>query len=199
MKHKNLKLTKFLELNPKNNMENPEKAKPIFYINAKLVVALVTAIYFFWCLLFPYQWSLLNGVNVLIHEAGHPLFGIFGEFMAALGGTLMQLIMPALFVGYFFFHNQKFSGSIVLFWVGHNLLYISVYVADAVVMQLPLIGNGDRIHDWNYILSELQLLHRTDKIALMIRFFSITVTIAAFILSVIFSQSNEEIVPTNLE
>jgi hypothetical protein len=174
-------------------------SKSLLKVNAKFVVTIVVGLYFFWRLLFPYQWSLLSGVDLLVHEAGHPLFGIFGEFMSILGGTLMQLIMPALFVGYFFFRDQKFSASIVLFWVGHNLLNISVYAADAVVMQLPLVGNGDRIHDWNYMLSELQLLHQTGKIALLIRISSITVTITAFILSLIFSQSDEEIVPTNLE
>ncbi|MBK7996547.1 MAG: hypothetical protein IPK14_25210 [Blastocatellia bacterium] len=171
----------------------------MFKFNNKVVVTLIVGLYFFWCLLFPYQWRLLDGVNVLIHEAGHPLFGILGEFMSILGGTLMQLIMPILFVGYFFWNNQKFSGAIVLFWVGHNLLNISIYSADAVVMQLPLIGNGDRLHDWNYMLSELNLLGQTNKIALMIRISAIMTIIVAFVLSLIFSQSDEEIVPTNLD
>lgn len=38
----------------------------------------------------------LDGVNLLFHEAGHPLFGIFGwESLTILGGTLMQVLILA--------------------------------------------------------------------------------------------------------
>ena len=31
-------------------------------------------------------------------------------------------------------------------------------------MELPLVGNGDRIHDWNYMLSELHMLNQDQQI-----------------------------------
>jgi hypothetical protein len=34
----------------------------------------------------------MDSVDLAIHEAGHPLFGIFGEFIGYAGGALMQLL-----------------------------------------------------------------------------------------------------------
>jgi|GEM_PF-6948496 len=39
---------------------------------------------------------LLDSLNLVFHEAGHPLFSPFGETLHILGGTFMQLIVPAL-------------------------------------------------------------------------------------------------------
>ena len=64
----------------------------------KLAVAVIAALYFLWCAYDPYQWHLIDGVNLVIHEAGHLIFSPFGEFMTIAGGSLFQVIMPALFV-----------------------------------------------------------------------------------------------------
>ncbi|MFN2493443.1 MAG: hypothetical protein ABR501_11240 [Pyrinomonadaceae bacterium] len=66
----------------------------------RLIVAVVASLYFFWGAYDPYQWHLIDGVNLLIHEAGHLFFRPLGEFMMIAGGSLFQVIMPALFVGY---------------------------------------------------------------------------------------------------
>ncbi|MCV5427227.1 hypothetical protein OFM81_30670, partial [Escherichia coli] len=82
---------------------------------------------------------------------------------------LLQLIIPAAFVAYFAFNGKKYSAAIVFFWVGQSLLNIYVYAADAVVMQLVLLGgltgSEGGFHDWNYMLSELGLLPHTKAIA----------------------------------
>ena len=41
----------------------------------------------------------LDSLNLVFHEAGHPLFSPFGETLHILGGTLMQLLVPALVAG----------------------------------------------------------------------------------------------------
>ncbi len=38
--------------------------------------------------------SFLHGVNLVFHEAGHILFLPVGAFLTALGGSLMQLLVP---------------------------------------------------------------------------------------------------------
>lgn len=147
----------------------------------KLVVAAITSLYFFWCAYDPYQWHFIDGVNLIIHEAGHLIFSFFGEFIMIAGGSLFQVIMPALFVGYFWYNEKYYSAALVLFWVGESILNVSVYAGDAVALQLPLLGGQDSVHDWNYLLGSLNLLTATAKIAGAIRLIgTIVIALAAF-------------------
>lgn len=147
----------------------------------KLVVAVIASAYFFWCAYDPFQWHLIDGVNLVIHEAGHFVFGFFGEFIMIAGGSLFQVIMPALFVAYFLYVTKFYSAALVLFWVGENILNVSVYAGDSLALQLPLLGGEDTIHDWNYLLSTLNLLPATAKIAGVIRLLgTIVIALAAF-------------------
>lgn len=105
----------------------------------------------------PAPWIFLDGVNLLIHEAGHLVFAIMGEFVTMLGGTILQLLVPMMFLGYFGLRREFFSASVMLFWVADNLINISVYMKDAQEMSLPLLVEGS-IHDWNWIFGKLGLL-----------------------------------------
>jgi hypothetical protein len=104
----------------------------------------------------PGRYHVVDSVDLWIHEAGHVFFGFFGGFITALGGTLLQLIVPLTFMGYFLRQRERHAASVMLWWVAENLWNISVYVKDARAQELPLIGGGG--HDWAYILSELGLL-----------------------------------------
>jgi len=42
------------------------------------------------------QLTLLDNVHLPIHEGGHLLFGWLGETLGLWGGTLLQLLVPAL-------------------------------------------------------------------------------------------------------
>jgi hypothetical protein len=135
----------------------------------KLIVAGIASAYFLWCAYDPTQWHLIDGVNLLIHEAGHIVFSPFGEFMMIAGGSLFQVIMPLLFVGYFAYQRNFYSAALVLFWVGESILNVSVYAADSLALQLPLLGGPDSMHDWNYLLGSLNLLQATARVAGTIR------------------------------
>jgi hypothetical protein len=137
---------------------------------AKLAVAVLGGIYFLWCAYRPFQWRFIDNVNLIIHEAGHVVFMFGGEFLAIAGGSLFQVIVPAVFVGYFYREGKPYSAALVLFWVGHSMLNVSVYASDAQAMALPLLGGEGVIHDWNYLLSELGWLKLTSRIANAIRF-----------------------------
>ena len=111
--------------------------------------------------------ALIDNVNLPIHETGHLVFSPFGELITALGGTLFQLIVPALFIGYFLKQRDQFAASVALWWVAENLWNIAVYVADAQEQALPLVGGGE--HDWAFILAELDVLQQGARIAAMLR------------------------------
>ena len=135
----------------------------------KTAVALVCAAYFLWAALYPEEWRLIDNFNLVMHEAGHLLFIPLGEFMTIAGGSLFQVVVPAVFAAYFLYHKKHFSSALLFFMVGESLLNVSVYAGDAFEMQLPLLGGDDSIHDWNWMLDRLGLLGSTREIAGAIR------------------------------
>jgi hypothetical protein len=134
---------------------SPAPRPQLNYVKAG--VTILVGIYGIVCALSPKTYRFLDYVNLIFHEAGHPLFGLFGEFIGALGGTLMQLLVPAIVAGYFFFYNQQWSGTVVLFWLGQSFFNVSVYVKDARARALPLLGDDPSAHDWSFILGGLGL------------------------------------------
>ncbi len=162
----------------------------------KLIFAILLSIYFLWIAYNPMQGSFLDNVDLPIHETGHLLFRPFGEFMMIAGGSLFQVIFPAVFVGYFVWQRQFYSAAIVLLWVGQSILNVWVYAADAVVMQLILTsgftGAEGSFHDWNYMLDHLGLLGSTRTIAAIIRFIGTSTIIVASVFSVYFSFKNSD-------
>jgi hypothetical protein len=123
---------------------------------ARLAFLAVLALYGVASLRSPGDGRLLDGVDLAIHETGHLVFAPFGEFVTALGGTLLQLLLPATFVVYFLRRKERFGAAVCLWWVAQNCWHISVYVADARAQELPLVGGGE--HDWFYLLSDLRML-----------------------------------------
>jgi hypothetical protein len=127
----------------------------------KAAGAIVLAAYGAYCAFRPSEWHVIDGVNLVAHEAGHLLLGWFGQFIGIAGGTLGQLFVPAAFTVYFFLQRAQYSSSVTLFWLGQSLVNVSVYVKDARAMELPLVsvgGGGDAIHDWHWLLSKFGLL-----------------------------------------
>lgn len=114
--------------------------------------------YGIFCAADPSTYRFLDRVDLVIHEAGHVLFGLFGEFIGVLGGSLMQVLIPAGIVAYFAWHRQQYSAAVTLFWVAQSLFNVSVYIKDARAQVLLLLGGEDTLHDWNYLLGRLSLL-----------------------------------------
>lgn len=101
---------------------------------------------------------LLDLVNLAFHEAGHLFLIPFGSTMHYLGGTLGQLAVPALLAGYFLLRppTRPLGAAFCAWWIGENLVNISVYMRDARDLALPLVGGGD--HDWNELFYRFGLL-----------------------------------------
>jgi len=157
----------------------------------KLIFASILTIYFLWIAYDPMRGSFLDLVDLPIHETGHLIFRIFGEFMGIAGGSLFQIVVPAVFVGYFVWRFQYYSAAIVLFWLGQSLLNVWVYAADAVVMQLVLTsgftGSEGSFHDWNYLLTRTGLIGSTKMVAGVIRGLGTLVIIASGVSSIFYS------------
>ncbi|MEZ5427365.1 MAG: hypothetical protein R2747_13930 [Pyrinomonadaceae bacterium] len=162
----------------------------------KIIFAALAAVYFLWIAYDPLSGSLLDIVDLPIHETGHLLFRPFGEFMSVAGGSLFQVVMPAVFVGYFVWHEKYYSAAMVLFWVGQSILNVFVYANDAVVMQLVLLGgltgSEGSFHDWNYLLTQTGLIDSTPKVAGLIRAAGTLTIIAAAAMSIRFSINSGE-------
>ncbi len=111
---------------------------------------------------------LLDGVNLVFHEAGHPIFGLFGsETLGFLGGTLMQILVPVLVAGAFWRKRQTVGAAVAALWAGENGLNIARYMADARSQLLPLVGGGE--HDWATLFGQWGCLSRDTAIAGAVR------------------------------
>lgn len=140
-----------------------------------------------------YRIILLDDLNLLIHEAGHLVFNPFGYLIGLFGGTIMQILIPAVFLIYFCKNKDYLGTAFSVFWIGENFINISTYIKDAKFQELSLVGGG--IHDWNAILTSLNLLESYKLIGDMIFILGLIFLIAAFCLNLfhlLFSVINKE-------
>jgi len=108
--------------------------------------------------------SVLHLIHLPFHEAGHMLFWPLGDFMHVLGGTLGQLLVPALVLGAFLREGNPFGAAVGAWWLGTSFVDCAPYIDDARAGVLLLIsgelGQENREgHDW------WNLLHRMDCLA----------------------------------
>jgi hypothetical protein len=127
------------------------------------------------------EYGVIDYADLVIHEAGHVFFMFFGNFIRCLGGTLMQIIIPSLICYYFLKSNYKTGMQFSLLWLGHNLINISVYAADAQAKVLPLLGGNKAGHDWHYLLGALGIL----QYDIIVGYFFFGLAIIIFIIAVI--------------
>jgi hypothetical protein len=109
----------------------------------------------------------LDGANLLFHEAGHPIFGLLWAPLMVYGGTLMQLILPAVVCASFWARRAPASFAVAGIWLSQNLWNIARYMADARAQELPLVGSGE--HDWAIIFADWGALHADTTVAAVTR------------------------------
>jgi hypothetical protein len=128
----------------------------------RIALTLILAIYGWQCLRTPDTYRWLDSLDLAIHETGHLVFAFGGEFLMLLGGTLFQLLVPAVFVWALLRQGDRHGATVPLWWLGQNGWNISRYIKDARTRELPLVGGGE--HDWAVILGELGWLDRDQAI-----------------------------------
>ncbi|MDD2501336.1 MAG: hypothetical protein PHN92_11035 [Geobacter sp.] len=119
---------------------------------------------------FPNTSWWLHAVNLVFHEAGHVFFSPFGRFLHVLGGTLGQLIIPAVVIGTFLWQRDNFSAAVGTWWLGESFLDVAPYINDARAGQLMLLGGvtGSEVedyHDWEVLLTKLNMLQHDHALA----------------------------------
>lgn len=107
--------------------------------------------------------SILHLVNLPFHEAGHVLFSPFGRFLQVAGGTIMQLLVPAVVAISFYMRRDRYAAAVGIWWLGESMADVAPYADDARAGQLPLLGGvtGSEVedyHDWEVMLGKLGLL-----------------------------------------
>jgi hypothetical protein len=128
--------------------------------------------------------SFLHLINLPFHEAGHIFFTPFGRFIQILGGTLGQLIIPAIVIGTFIRQRQPYSAAIGLWWLGESCMDTAPYIDDARAGQLMLVGGvtGSEVedyHDWEGILSRLGMMQYDHALARVAFSIGILIMLAA--------------------
>jgi hypothetical protein len=108
------------------------------------------------------QPTLLDNVHLVVHEGGHLLFRWFGEKPELWGGTILQLLVPALLAAGFVVRGDLPGATFCAFGFFHSLTGVATYMIDALLRSLPLVtvgGDPDEAqHDWVQIFSDLGVL-----------------------------------------
>ena len=103
------------------------------------------------------DWTgIVDDANLVFHEAGHKVYGIFGDTPALYGGVLGQLTFPVVVIGVAFMRRQATGVAIGGMWLFENLPNIGRYMADARAQALPLVGGGE--HDFTNIFTRWNCL-----------------------------------------
>ena len=144
------------------------------------------------------KFTFIDYVNLLIHEGGHGIFRVFGQFIYTLGGTLAQIIIPGMFVVYYIIVKKVYLVQVFLVWLGENLMNIGVYAADARTQKLPLIGGIKVYHDWTYILIRLDLLNYDEVIGQIFYFLGIMVFIVSLLMPLFIKKYEDVKINLNL-
>lgn len=117
--------------------------------------------------------TLLDNVHLPIHEGGHLLFSYFGETLHLWGGTILQLLVPALLAAYFAAQRQIPGTTFCLFAFFHSLAGVATYMSDAIARALPLVTVGavadESDHDWYNIFTQLGILPHAVQIGSITR------------------------------
>lgn len=130
---------------------------------------------------------ILSGFDLGVHEFGHLLTFWAPPLLCSLTGSALQVAAPLTLGGYFWWRRDSLAAILMIAWAGENLHNVSVYMADAQVMVLPLFGDdgSGAGHDWHNILGSLGWLEATDQLALVVKTGSVILFVVALGLAVL--------------
>jgi hypothetical protein len=107
---------------------------------------------------------ILDWFDLAVHEAGHLVAAFLPELVMFMAGSFAQIAFPLGMAIYFLARRRDAAaGGFCLAWAGTSAWDVSVYVADAPVQALPLVGGGQ--HDWAYILGHFDAVDRAGDVA----------------------------------
>lgn len=130
--------------------------------------------------------SFIHAPLLIFHEAGHVVFRLFGEWMMVLGGTLGQLVMPAVLSVALLYRNRDAFGAAIGLWLfGVSLMDVAPYVYDALDPKLMLLsgttGEDGGPHDWIFLLQSMGKLGQAHAIGKSFHTTGVIVTFVAML------------------
>jgi hypothetical protein len=172
----------------------PERPDPIVLI-VPLVLKLIVYCWLIWFFIqaidafyeympgdaWPFMLNMFRMWTFLpIHEAGHLFFTPLGTTMMFLGGSILQILLPLLW-SLLGFRKRWQTAPFALFWVGENMMDVSLYVRDAPTRYLPLLGGHASRHDWYNILVGWDAVKHSGTLADILFFFGALVCMVSII------------------
>lgn len=126
---------------------------------------------------------LLGHVDFGIHELGHLLAFPLPDSTMLLAGSVLQVAVPAGLSLYFWLERHDRVGAVVtMAWVGSSLVNVGVYIADAPLRQLPIIGPR---HDWATLLGRWGAMDMAPNIGGLVGAIGFIVIGSAFVLALV--------------
>lgn len=108
---------------------------------------------------------ILSDASYGFHALGHLLTWFLPEVYRTMMGSLVQVLVPLGFAGYFLlFHRDLVGVSLMLAWTGLSAGETAAYIADAAA-QTMIIGPGHVQHDWAFALTALDKMGAADELA----------------------------------
>jgi len=125
-------------------------------------------------------WAIRNSIFLFIHEGGHGLFMFFGRTLHALGGSFWQIMFPVVSFVIAIRKRSHVVAPFALFWAGANMLDVSLYMRDAPVRVLPLLGPRSG-HDWFYLFNKWGVLDSAGTIADLMYYLGLFICIGSIL------------------
>jgi hypothetical protein len=128
---------------------------------------------------------ILSYFDLGVHEFGHLLAFWAPELIVWPAGSVLQVATPLALAAYFWHRRDRFAVILMIAWAAESLHNVSIYIADAQRMVLPLFGDdgSGAGHDWHNILGRLGWLESTAAIADFVSFLSIVLFALALALT----------------
>lgn len=125
--------------------------------------------------------AIRNGIFLFIHEGGHALFFFFGRTLNILGGSFWQIAFPLISFILAIRKGSHFIAPFALYWVGTNMMDVSLYMRDAPLRMLPLLGGHKSWHDWWNLFREWDMLDSAGTWADLFYFSGLFIGIGAIV------------------
>ncbi len=160
----------------------PKPATTPWRLTWQWVIAAAVSVLLAWLTYSRGGWiPILSAFDLGVHEFGHLLTFWAPPLLRSLAGSLLQVAAPLLLGAYFWWRRDQFAVILMVAWAAENLHNVSVYIADAQIMVLPLFGDdgSGAGHDWHNILLQLNALEATDQLALVVKTCSVILFVVA--------------------
>jgi hypothetical protein len=140
--------------------------------------ALLHLLLLYWAMRYtadPAYRSIVDGSLMPVHEMGHPVMSVLGNFMGALGGSLFQWGLPLIVTLSFLKRGDLYGTAVGLFLLGVALSASYQYMDSAFQMEkypdmmFVSLGEGEASHDWQHIFGQLGLYRGYTAVALLFR------------------------------